>query len=321
MKPLLLVLLLLLLLNPFAPGALCQTPLPFSMEQPPQQQPQPPPQTTAPDQDKAKEQHSTLEVKPGPQVIKKKDFWTQTGVFHPFLRMPGYILQDQKALWTSPFHTAKADLKYWAIFGGAAAAFIATDRWTVKQLPNSSGQVSVGTWASRAGAAYSLIPISAGFYFIGTAAHADRFRETGLLCFETLIDSNLVVEALKLVANRARPLEGDGKGHFEDSPNGRLSSGFPSGHAISSWAMASVVAHQYPHPRIVPILAYGLATVVVVARVGARKHFPGDVVAGSAMGWFIGDYVYGRRHNPELGGKPSAAQKILDRVRISLVLQ
>jgi membrane-associated phospholipid phosphatase len=235
--------------------------------------------------------------------------------------MPGYILQDQKAIWTSPFHTARADVKYWAIFGGAAAAFIVTDRWTVKELPNSPSQVSVSTWGSRVGSAYSLIPLSAGFYFIGTGAHSDRFRETGLLCFETLIDSSLVVEAIKLAANRARPLETDGKGHFEDSPNGRLNSGFPSGHAIDTWAMASVVAHEYPHPRIVPILAYGLATTVVVARVGARQHFPGDVVAGSALGWFIGDYAYGRRHNSALDQKASAAQRILDRVRIGVVLQ
>jgi membrane-associated phospholipid phosphatase len=210
-------------------------------------------------------------------------------------------------------------VKFWAIFGGATAALIATDRWTVKQLPNSSGQISVSTWGSRAGAAYTLIPVSAAFYFIGTGAHADRFRETGLLCFETLIDTSLTVEVVKLVTGRARPLESDGKGHFEDSPNGRWNASFPSGHAISTWAMASIIAHQYPHPRIIPILAYGLATTVVAARVGARRHFPGDVAAGSAMGWFIGDYVYGRRHNPALDQKRSAAQKILDHVRFGLV--
>jgi hypothetical protein len=33
------------------------------------------------------------------------------------------------------------------------------------------------------------------------------------------------------------------------------------------------------------------------------------------MGWFIGDYVYGRRHNPELDKKP-IVYKILDHVRI-----
>jgi membrane-associated phospholipid phosphatase len=256
----------------------------------------------------------------GQEVIKPKDFWDETGVFHPFVRMPKYILQDQKAIWTSPFHTRKQDAKFWAIFGSATVALIATDKWTAKNLPNSSSQVSVSNWASRFGSAYSLIPISAGFYFIGTGDHDDRLRETGLLCFEALIDSNLAVEAVKLVANRARPLEGDGNGHFESSPNGRWNSGFPSGHSINTFAMASIVAHQYPHPRIIPILAYAFAGTVVVSRVGARQHFPGDVMAGSAMGWFIGDYVYGRRHNTELDQKKSAAEKVMDHVRLGVSL-
>ena len=267
------------------------------------------------------QQDSTIQVEPGPPVIKQKDIWNETGIFHPFVRMPKYILQDQKAIWTSPIHTVKADVKYWVIFGAATAALVATDRWTVKQLPNSSSQVSVSTWGSRVGSAYSLIPITAGFYFIGSGTHEERFRETGLIGFETLIDSSLVVEAIKLVSDRARPLESDGKGHFEDSPNGRWSSGFPSGHAINVWALASVVAHQYPHPRIVPILAYGLASTVVVARVGARQHFPGDVVAGSAMGWFIGDYVYGKRHNRELDRKRNVVQKVLDQVHLGAAIQ
>jgi hypothetical protein len=71
----------------------------------------------------------------------------------------------------------------------------------------------------------------------------------------------------------------------------------------------------------VPILAYGLATTVVVSRIGARQHFPGDVLAGSAMGWFIGDYVCGRRHNSELDHKPSAAERLLDHVRLGFALQ
>ena len=151
--------------------------------------------------------------------------------------------------------------------------------------------------------------------------HNDRFRETGLLCFETLVDSNIVVAAVKMVADRARPLEGDGTGQFESSPNGRWNSSFPSGHAINTWAMASIIAHQYPHPRIIPILAYALATTVVAARVGARQHFPGDVVAGSAMGWFIGDYVFGKRHNAGLDAKASVSQKILEHVHLGFAME
>jgi membrane-associated phospholipid phosphatase len=299
-------------------AAFGQTPTPDATVQNP-----PATEQTKPGEDsqQGSAQRSTIEVKPGAPVIKQKDLWDGTGYFHPFTRMPRYILQDQKAIWTSPFHTTKQDAKLWVIFGAATAALIATDRHSVAVLPNSSSQVSVSRWGSRFGAAYSLVPISAGFYFVGTRIHDDRFRETGLICFEALIDSNVVVEVVKLAADRARPLESDGRGHFEDSSGGRLNSSFPSGHAISTWAMASVIAHQYPHPRIVPILAYALATTVVVSRVGARQHFPGDVVAGSAMGWFIGDYVYGRRHNRDLDRKPTISEKLLDRVHLGVELQ
>jgi len=264
---------------------------------------------------------STIEVTPGPPVIKQKDLWNETGYLHPFVRMPKYIFQDQKAIWTSPFHTANEDIKWWTIFGTGTAALIATDQWTVKQFPNTKTQVSISTWGSRFGSAYSLIPISAGFYLIGTGWHEERFRETGLIAFEALIDSSLVAESIKLVTDRARPLEANGKGRFESGASGRWSSGFPSGHAINTWAMASVIAHQYSHSVVVPIVVYALASTVVVARVGARQHFPGDVVAGSAMGWFIGDYVYGRRHNDEFERKPTIAQRILNHVRVGAGIQ
>jgi membrane-associated phospholipid phosphatase len=233
--------------------------------------------------------------------------------------MGRFVLRDQAAIWTSPIHTAKSDIKWWLIFGGATGALIATDRRTSSQLPNSPSQVSVSTWASRLGSAYTLIPLSAGFYFIGSKNHDERFRETGLIAFETLIDVNLVAEAVKLAADRARPLEGDGHGHFWAAQS-RWSSSFPSGHAFNTWALASVIAHEYPTP-LVKILAYGLASTVVVARVGARKHFPGDVVAGAGLGWFLGDYVYGKRHNRELDRKPSAARRVLDHVQIGAAVE
>ena len=249
---------------------------------------------------------STLEVQPGTPAISNKELWDETGIIRPFWRMPQFILHDQKAIWLSPFHTARADAKWWGIFGAATFALIATDKWVEKQLPNTTGQVRLTTATSRLGAAYSLIPISAGFYFIGSRVHNQRLRETGMLGFETLIDATLVEVALKSATDRARPLESDGKGHFWDGAGSPVNAGFPSGHAISAWALASVVAHQYPHPRIIPILAYALAGSVVVSRVGARKHFPSDAVAGAALGWFVGDFVFGRRHNRRLDTKTVA---------------
>ncbi|HWB86955.1 MAG TPA: phosphatase PAP2 family protein [Bryobacteraceae bacterium] len=260
---------------------------------------------------------ATLPTKQGPPTIKNKDI-VETKTAAPFKRMPHYVLQDQGSIWTSPFHTKRNEIKWWAIFGGATAALIATDKYTVKEFPNTTDQVAVGTWSSRIGAAYSLIPISAGFYLLGTKTHDQKFRETGILCFETLIDTTIVETIVKSATDRARPLESDGKGHFWDSSGGPYNASFPSGHAINTWALASVIAHEYSNHKIVPVLAYGFASIVVVARLAARKHFPGDVVAGGVTGWFIGDYVYGRRHNPNLDEKASAVQKVLAHVRIGL---
>jgi membrane-associated phospholipid phosphatase len=258
---------------------------------------------------------SVIKPKPGALAIKPKDYSDATGYFHPFGRMGRYVLYDQKGIWTSPFHTSKQDAKWWLIFGGATGALIATDKYVSKNAPNPRWLQHVGNSVSYLGTPYTLLPITAAFYFGGTAAGSDHFRETGLLSFEALANVTIMQFALKAVFARQRPLEGSGNGRFQEA-NSRLNSSFPSGHAISTFALASVVAHEYPHKTWVKVLCYAYAGGVVGARLAANMHFPGDVMAGGAMGWFVGDYVYGKRHNPALDTKPTITGKILDHVRI-----
>jgi membrane-associated phospholipid phosphatase len=293
----------------------CQGPAPADTSQ--QGNPQAAPQAQDQSQKPPSENNrSAIEVKPGGEAIKDRDLWEKTGYFHPFVSMPKYILQDQKAIWTSPFHTSKSDVKWWAIFGAATGALIATDKWTEKQFPNTNTQVRLGNYTSNLGAAYTLIPIGAGFYFLGTAKQSEHFRETGMLVFESLIDTTVIETIVKSATDRARPLEGNGNGGFWEGKSGVYNASFPSGHAINTFALASVFAHEYHNKWWVKLLAYGYAGTVVGARLAARRHFPGDVVAGGAMGWFIGDYVYAKRHNPELDKKQGAMQNILAHLRI-----
>jgi membrane-associated phospholipid phosphatase len=259
---------------------------------------------------------SVLKPKPGQEAIKPQDYHDSTGLWHPFARMGRYVFYDQKAIWTSPFHTSRKDAKWWVVFGGATGALIAADKYVSKDAPRSATLERVGTDVSYLGEAYTLLPLAAGMYFGGTALHSDHFRETGLLTFETIADVTIMELALKSVFDRQRPLQGQGNGEFEASSSPRWNSSFPSGHSIETFGLASVVAHEYPHKRWVQILAYGYAAGVVGARLAANQHFPGDVMAGGALGWFVGDYVYGKRHNPALDKNPTVAQKILDRVRI-----
>jgi membrane-associated phospholipid phosphatase len=200
--------------------------------------------------------------------------------------LPKNILLDQKAIWTSPFHMTRRDAQWWLTFGAITGVAIATDRRTSRQLPNTADQLAFSSHISQVGAAYTLIPIAGAFYVSGVLAKNPKLRGTGLLGGEALADALIVSEVLKVTTGRQRPLEGDGGGHFFHG-----SDGFPSGHALESFALASVIAHRHRNKKAVVIASYGLATLVSASRFSGRKHFASDIVVGGVMGWFIGRHV------------------------------
>lgn len=204
------------------------------------------------------------------------------------IKLGGNLLLDQKEIWTSPFHMHKSNAVWWLGIGAVTAALIATDHRTINTFENSKGQVSWGNGISNIGASYTLIPLVAGFYGFGVLRDVPKAREVGILGGEALLDGLIVVEVLKLAAGRNRPDAAKERGQFFDGGDS-----FPSGHTIESWALASLIAHEYGRgSKIVPIVAYGLASLVSAARFTAQKHYASDIVAGGAMGWFIGKYVY-----------------------------
>jgi membrane-associated phospholipid phosphatase len=196
------------------------------------------------------------------------------------------ILLDQKEIWTSPFHMTRKKAQWWLTFGAITGVVVATDRRTSRQLPNTADQLAFSRHLSQVGAAYTLIPIAGGFYVSGVLAKNAKLRDTGLLGGEALADALVVSQVLKLATGRQRPLEGDGAGHFFHG-----SHSFPSGHALESFALASVISHRYRNKKVVVIAAYGLAALVSASRFSTRKHFASDIVVGGAMGWLIGRHV------------------------------
>ncbi len=198
------------------------------------------------------------------------------------------ILLDQKELWTSPFRMKKKDLAWWIGIPAVTAALIITDHNTIDTFENSKGQVTWGNHISNIGASYTLIPLVFGFYGYGVWKDDPKPREVGVLSAQALLDSLILVEILKPIAGRNRPNSTSDAGHFFQGGDS-----FPSGHSIESWSLASVIAHEYGHgSKIVPVVAYGLATVVSLSRFAAQQNYASDIFLGGAMGWFIGRYVY-----------------------------
>jgi membrane-associated phospholipid phosphatase len=216
-------------------------------------------------------------------------------------RLARNIGQDQKQIWTSPFRINRKNARWWLAFGAATGVLIATDRRTSRQLANTADQVAFSGHVSQVGAVYTLIPTAAGLYLSGLLTHDAKLRETGLLGGEALADALIVSEVLKLAAGRQRPLEGDGSGHFFHA-----GASFPSGHAIESFALASVISHRYANRKAVAVLAYGLAGLISASRFSGRKHFASDILAGGAMGWFIGRHVSEAHQDPSRGKRSPA---------------
>ncbi len=175
-------------------------------------------------------------------------------------------LQDQKGLYLAPFKPS--NLKWDVLFLAGTGALVATDRQSARALPNT---------------------------------HVDLYRdehakETGELELETLANTFLIYTPMQFIGGRERPEEGTGNGRFGVSRG--FNTSFPAGHPMFTWAMATVVAKEYPKPWV-KLLAYGAATSVSVGRFLGREHFASDILVGSVLGYASAAHIFHTRCNPE----------------------
>jgi membrane-associated phospholipid phosphatase len=197
------------------------------------------------------------------------------------------IAQDQAGIWTSPLRLESRDALWLLPFAGATTV-------AIQELGIDKNRIDASNTISAFGSTYATIGAGSTVYLIGRLTHNDHLSETGRLGTEAVIDASLVAEALKLATNRERPDEGNGTGGFWPHGTRTFSDSFPSGHAIGSWALARVIAAEYPN-KPTQIGVYAFATAISVSRVTSLKHFPSDALVGSVLGYLIGGYVVRHR--------------------------
>lgn len=202
------------------------------------------------------------------------------------------IGHDQAGIWTSPLRIAPRDAIWLVPFAAGTGVALHYDAQAQQSLDVDKSRIDTSNTISAFGSPYATLGGAAGLYFLGLGTNNQHLAETGRLGAEAVVDSLLVVEALKLATNRERPNEGNGQGGFW--PHGtrsyELDGSFPSGHAAESFALARVIAFKYPS-KPVQIAAYAFALAISASRVTARQHFPSDVLVGGTFGYLIGGYV------------------------------
>lgn len=112
-----------------------------------------------------------------------------------------------------------------------------------------------------------------------------RMENTGLIALQSVAGAVGVTELGKFAIGRARP--GEERGPWSRAADGRSNSSFPSGHSAVAFAAVTPFAQEYDAPWL-----YGVAALSAAGRVSARQHWVSDTVAGGALGYVIGSWLW-----------------------------
>ena len=130
--------------------------------------------------------------------------------------------------------------------------------------------------ASTAGGLKFMLPATVSLFVAGRFAEGSRFRAFSYDATEAVIVNGLYTEIFKKAAHRTRP-------------DGSDNQSFPSGHASTAFAWATVAQSHYGWKVGVP--SYLAASAIGFSRISNNKHHLSDVLAGATIGYITGRTV------------------------------
>jgi len=137
--------------------------------------------------------------------------------------------------------------------------------------------------ASMAGSFAIMAPATVGLFATGRFAHDTRFRAFTYDATQALIVNGVYTEIFKRAIHRERP-------------DGSDALSFPSGHASSAFALATVVDAHYGWKVGIP--SYLAAGAIGLSRISNNKHYLTDVLAGATLGVITGRTVVRQNGEP-----------------------
>ena len=213
------------------------------------------------------------------------------------------FLKDAGQIWSYPLHIQARDIVPIAALATLTGLLVVYDEsiyrgfktyrddhgWVRAVSPVITKMGSWGAWG-----------VAGLFLGVGLVSGNKTSTETAVLASNAMLQSAILVGVLKGLFGRQRPEYADGLDHwsgptgffkmYEKGQLGRYDS-FPSGHAITAFSLATVLAMQYGDTVWVPVLSYTVATGVALSRVTESKHWLSDVLVGGVLGHLVGRLV------------------------------
>ena len=206
-------------------------------------------------------------------------------------------LEDQKTIYWN-FPRALFQGRHWlptTVFLAATGALIAVDQYESPYFRRTSTYHGFNSGFSGTNTSLMIAAVPAGTYLAGIVKSDSYSKATALWTAEAVADSEIAAELLKIGTRRARPESIQPGGNFGDTWTDSRTitdGGFPSGHTIAAFSVATIMSRRYGHThRWVPYVAYGVASTIGFSRVTLSAHNVSDVVVGAALGYAISRFV------------------------------
>jgi hypothetical protein len=214
------------------------------------------------------------------------------------------FFKEEKTIWTSPVKLNKNSFNY--ILPAIASIGIAYtfDKPINRELTYLNNHNTFASDANKnityLGDGAVNVGISSLFMLNGVIFKNHQSFEAGYLSTKAIVHAGVVVYVLKTIAGRERPYYDNHQGNFHffnKLDAGSAYHSFPSGHTITAFSMATVIAKTYSDKKWVGATAYGLATMVGLSRIGLNKHWSSDVLTGAILGYAIGNMTFKIHHH------------------------
>lgn len=227
-------------------------------------------------------QSKKIRLTAGIAMLAAMPLWAQTDdPINDLLRDFG---ADQKRIWTAPFRMSARQA--WTLALPLVAGTVvlkSTDRAVVDGLPNTPAQRDwsrrVSLIGSMAGLAMATAATTGYGHYAGKPSYSHVGRDAAL----ALASGLAVTYAIKGATWRERPDAPGSRGSFYSGGDS-----FPSGHALTSFAVAAAVAAHPQAPKWLKITLISTAAAISVSRVTGYRHWPSDVYFGAFSGILIG---------------------------------
>lgn len=210
------------------------------------------------------------------------------------------VLEDEKKIWWD-FPKDLVHGKHWLPRSMALAGtvgLIALDSHDEPYFRRTSTFQGFNRVMSFNGTIAAMAAVPATTYFVGLVSHKSYAKQTAELTAESLIAAGIPALVTRDIARRVPPSDIPPYENFSDSwfrshrsPFYLGAGGFPSGHTLVAFSVATIFADRYRKHRWVRWVAYSGAGAIAFSRITKQAHFPSDVFAGAVLGYATAHFV------------------------------